>query len=129
MAGRRRQIIERSQRWQREDAAPRLSTLVPNLTTLSLQLKDAMDDTSAPANSRVQHIIVARAAALFEVACSEPKCEGGGYDLTSEIMFALRRNDELFNGTAHCNGMVGQNQCRCTLYYSAKATYSAVPVP
>jgi hypothetical protein len=123
MANRKRQPIERSQRWQREDAAPRLATLVPNLKALSLSLKDAVDDTSSPANGRVQHIIVPRAAALFEVACTEPKCEGGGYDLTSAIMFALNRKEETFEGTANCNGSVGQGHCRCMLHYSGRATY------
>lgn len=123
MANRRRQPVERSQRWQREDAAPRLSAVVPNLKTLALALKDAVDDRSAALNSRIQHIIVARAAALFEVACSEPKCEGGGYDLTSDVLYALQRGETSFQGTSQCLGSIGQQGCRRVLYYTAEATY------
>lgn len=114
---------ERSERWQREDAAPRLAAEIPELLTLSLQLRNCNDETSMPGRSRIQHTIVERAAALFEVACVEPKCEGGGYDITADILTALRQRRETHEGTAHCNGSVGQGYCRCTLVYVMKATY------
>lgn len=114
---------ERSVRWQREDAAPRLAAEVPELVSLSLQLRNCTEESALPGRSRTQHIIVERAAALFEVACVEPKCEGGGFDVTSEILHALRKRKETFEGTATCNGSVGQGYCRCTLVYVMKATY------
>lgn len=114
---------ERSERWQREDAAPRLAAEVPDLLTLSLQLRNCTEETSMPGRSRTQHVIVERAAALFEVACTEHKCEAGGYDITSEIMHALRQRKETAEGSARCNGTVGQGYCRSTLVYVMKATY------
>ncbi len=120
----RRMKAERSERWQREDAAPRLATEIPNLLTLSLQLRNRIEETAIPAKSRTQHVIVARAAALFEVACGEPKCENGGFDITAEILHALRSRKATLEGTAQCGGTVGQGYCRCTLMYVMKATYS-----
>jgi hypothetical protein len=117
---------ERSERWQREDAAARLAAEVPELLTLSLQLRNCTEETSMPGRSRTQHVIVERAAALFEIACVEPKCEGGGYDITSDILHALRQRKETLEGTSRCNGSVAQGYCRCTLIYVMKATYRPV---
>lgn len=116
---------ERSERWQREDAAPRLTAELPDLLTLSLQLRNRTDDTSTPGRSRIQHVIVARAAALFEIACVEPKCESGGFDLSTDVLAALRQRKETLEGEAQCGGTVGQGYCRCTLLYVMKATYRA----
>lgn len=114
---------ERSVRWQREDAAPRLAAEVPELLTLSLQLRNCTEEAALPGRSRTQHVIVERAAALFEVACVEPKCESGGFDVTSDVLHALRHRKETLEGTANCGGSVGQGYCRCTLVYVMKATY------
>lgn len=116
---------ERSERWQREDAAPRLATVVPELVTLSLLLRNRTDETSMPGRSRTQHVIVARAAALFEIACVEPKCENGGFDITTDVLRALHERKETLDGSAQCGGSVGQGYCRCTLVYVMKATYRA----
>jgi hypothetical protein len=116
--------VERNERWKREDAAPRLSAEVPGLQSLSLTLKDVREDHGILGKERIQHIIVERAAALFEIRCAEVKCQDGGYDITSEVMNALRRRRETFDGTSECRGTVGSGSCRCTLVYVARATFA-----
>jgi hypothetical protein len=116
---------DRSERWKREDAAPRLATEVPSVKTLALVLKDSRGLQGVSGTERTQHVIVDRAAALFEVACADPKCEDGGHDLTHEVISALKRRQEQFEGTSECRGSVGGAPCRCTLNYRATATYSA----
>lgn len=126
MWNRKRARSERSERWQREDAAPRLAVEVPGLASLSLVLRDCAEDTALRSKSRTQHVIVERAAALFEVACTERKCENGGFDLTKDVLAALRRRETSAEGVAQCNGTVGQGYCRCTLEYVVRATYTDV---
>ena len=114
---------DRTERWKREDAAPRLAGEIPALQSLSLTLKDVREENGIPGKERTQHVIVERAAALFEIPCAELKCVDGGYDITSDVMNALRRRRDTFEGSTQCRGTVGQGACRCTLFFVARAVY------
>lgn len=121
--GKKNMTGERAERWRREDAAPRLLERVPSLQTLILSLNDLRGENRVNGTKRMQHVIVARAAALFEIPCSDPKCQNGGYDVTSEVLSFLRLRRESFAGVAECGGMVGHNACRCSLSFAARASY------
>lgn len=116
-------VSERQERWRREDAAPRLARLAPELSTLRLMLKEFRDDNLAPGSERIQHVVVARAGARFEFPCGEPKCQAGGYDVTSDVMDSLGEQREHFEGSVSCGGMVGDNPCRRTLHFTGIAAY------
>jgi hypothetical protein len=113
----------RTDRWKREDAARRLVDEVPTLQTLVLSLRDVRESNAVSGSDRKQHVIVSRAAALFEITCAEPKCEEGGHDLTADMLSNLRHCKPQFSGTSECRGMVGNGGCRRTLHFSALATY------
>lgn len=116
-------VSERQERWRREDAAPRLVRMAPTLETLRLMLKEFREDSPAPGSERTQHVVVARAGARFEFPCGEPKCQAGGYDVTSDVLDSLGKQREHFEGSMSCCGMVGDNPCRRSLRFTGVATY------
>lgn len=124
MRNRKYVVNERVERWRREDAAPRLANEVPSLRSLRLVLKDVRADIGVPGKERIQHVVVARAGALFEVPCSDPKCQDGGYDVTHDILRSLKLQRESFEGSAQCRGMVGEHACPCTLLFVGHAVYA-----
>ncbi len=65
-----------------------------------------------------------RAGALFEIPCSEPKCQDGGYDVTADILRALRARREDFEGSSQCRGIVGDKECGCSLMFIGQAHYA-----
>lgn len=114
----------RRQRQEREDAAPRLATEVPNLATLRLVVSFHRNDLEMqPAHTRV--VVVERAPALFNIPCADKECRDGGHDFTHEILANLRQKKGSFKGTAMCNGELGSAGARCRgeLRYEATATY------
>jgi hypothetical protein len=112
-------------RRQREDAAPRLSALIPELETLRLVLREgsASDAGANPEGSHVRPIVVATAPALFFVTCHDTACKEGGHDLTHDVMQALRAHRQQFEGQSSCNGALGSTECRRVLRFTATATY------
>ena len=112
------------ERREREDAAPRLRSQVDTLTSLSIEIDDHLGTTGLAATRYVRHIVVQRAPALFEIPCSETSCEGGGHDLTREIMHALRAGDLEFSGKDTCFGWRDGENCARVLHFVGHATYS-----
>jgi hypothetical protein len=106
----------RAQRRLREDTAPRLSDEVRNLTSLDIDVENA-------GSRYLWRIVVERAPALFEIACSEPTCTSGGHDLTLSIMRGLRASSTRFEGKGACRGDVPLGNCGRILTYVARATY------
>src|SRR5690606_13376617 len=94
---------ERTERWQREDDAHRLLTEVPYVESLKLNIEERRATNLVPGSRYTQHIIVGRAAARFEVPCSEPKCQEGGHDITHDILNGLRARQARITGTSTCN--------------------------
>jgi hypothetical protein len=107
---------------RREDAAPRLHDAAPRLETLRLTFEDVQEEGRAQFPSYVRPVVIASAAAHFEVRCMEPKCDGR-HDLTTEILAGVKKSLESFRGQSQCNGRVGDTNCTRTLAYTCEATY------
>lgn len=114
----------RPERWIREDAAARLQDLVPNLAGLRFEFSETSGERRVLDSTRIQHVIVPRAAALFEVACSDPGCRDGGFDITVEVLRALRHESSEFSGEACCFGSIGERPCERVLRFRAVAEWA-----
>ena len=123
-SSRRREMEERrDQRVQREDAAGKLLKRVPDLATLSLVIRETRPEGCVSNTQYTRRVVVEHAPALFEVPCSYPQCEDGGYDVTREILTALNGHQETFEGTVSCRGRCATLDCARVLHYVATATY------
>jgi hypothetical protein len=109
------------ERREREDAARRLRDEIPSLVSLRLEISQGRTSTGSTEHART--IVVERAPALFEIACFDRSCRGGGHDLTFEIMDALRRSQTKFEGEHACRGSLGAAECSSVLRYRALAVY------
>ena len=116
----------RAERWQREDDAPRLAEQVPQLKQLRLEMSETFEARRVLDSNRIGHIIVARAAARFEVPCSDVRCRDGGHDLTREVMLNLRQQRRSFVGQDQCSGYVGERPCARVLEFVAHAEFDSV---
>ncbi len=129
MMSRRERELERleraKQRHAREDAAGKLSAKVPDLKTLSIQLSERKPNGVTGDNNYIRRVVVEGAPALFEIACSSPDCEGGGYELTREMLAALSSHQERFEGHHACRGRGRVVDCGQELHYVATATYTS----
>jgi hypothetical protein len=105
----------------REDAARRLLDEVPSLVSLRLEMMQGRTENGSAKHART--IVVDHAPALFEIACIDRSCRNGGHDLTSQIMAALRRSMQTFEGEDTCPGSLGSAECRSVLRYQALALY------
>ena len=121
--GRRRQeaLARATERREREDSSPRLRDETPELESLELEFTESRP--GAPDVSHIRRVVVPVAAALFDVACGDRKCVGGGHDVTDEILSALKRGDTAFSGEHPCQGTVGETACPRVLRFSALAKY------
>jgi hypothetical protein len=121
---RQREAQERfAERRRREDEAPRLLAVVPELETLKLRLEEHRAGGTLAEASHVRPIVVANAPALFAFTCQDSSCKDGGHDLTSEILAALKSKREHFEGEDACRGQIGSAECARVLRYVATATY------
>lgn len=118
----RRRPRERSQRWEREDSAARLSSVVPTLRELKLELSEKREDGAMVGSTSVRHVVVATAAALFEFKCTG--CNDASHDVTGQILSGLRRNLTRFEGTSRCLGHAGSRPCERILVFVAHAAYA-----
>jgi hypothetical protein len=109
---------------RREDAAVRLLSRVPRLQTLRLKFDEVRTNGGSSAASYAKPIVVATAPAVFEVRCTEPRCDGR-HDLTSAILRALGDGLASYEGESVCHGYINDSPCDRTLKYSCEATYSA----
>jgi hypothetical protein len=113
----------RSERWKREDEAPRLKEKIPTVSSLRLELEELAEERPIVGTRRVRHIVVDQAAALFEIPCSDSKCENGGHDVTRQIMEALAQRQQAFEFQSACAGESAQQPCGRVLAVSASAEY------
>lgn len=124
MRGWQNRRTARSDRWKREDDSPRLKVEVPRLSTLRMSLEEYSGGHTVAGTNRIQHVVVAQAAARFEIPCGDTKCEDGGHNLTREVLGHLRSEHADFEGSSTCDGHVGDRPCERVLKYSAQATYA-----
>lgn len=120
---RSRAAAQRSaERRQREDDAPRLSAQVPALTSARIEVVEKVPNGTT---RYVKQIVVARAPALFVLACGDHDCQDGGHDITHHVIAALRSQQTHFESTSTCEGMTGTAPCARSVTYRLSATYSA----
>jgi hypothetical protein len=110
-------------RRERENAADRLSTIVPGLERLTIRFEEASKATDIPDVSHVRHIVVHNAPALFEVACCDRKCDGE-HDLTKRILRALKGGKENFEWRDACGGNARDGDCEFSMRFYAEAHYA-----
>lgn len=117
--------LRQAERRQREDEAPRLAQELPELASLSLEIEEKTEGTAAPAPKHVKRVVVASAPALFLVPCGDPRCDGGGHDVTGTVMRALRARQTRFQGEDACRGSLQNGYCRRVLVFEGFAEYGA----
>lgn len=110
---------------RREDDAERLKYAVPDLTSLRIRVSEPRPDGHSSTNPYVKHVVIPSAPALFEIRCSEPKCDGI-HDVTDTILDRLRRGHTAFEGDSPCGGVLGAAQAPCsrTLHYHVEAAFA-----
>ncbi len=126
MRPRNREAAERAaERRRRETEAPRLLSVVPNLTSLRLEVEERRADHALAETAHVKRVVVEHAPALFVLPCTDRSCKEGGHDVTSEVMRNLWDKRERFSGEDACSGSTGSAPCQRVLHYVAVAEFSA----
>jgi hypothetical protein len=115
--------LRAAERRERENAAPRLSSEVPDLTTLRFEVEEKSGTSSAVQPKYTRFIVVASAPALFLLPCGDSNCTDGGHDITSFVMTALRAHKTHFSGEDECRGSIGTSFCARVLHFTASADY------
>jgi hypothetical protein len=113
----------REERWQREDDAGKLVAAVPTLTALRMSVVEKTGEDVGPPINHTKHFLLQHASAHVELPCTDRKCEGGGYDITHDVLRALRAGETKFEGDAACNGMIGERNCERTIRWTATAGF------
>jgi hypothetical protein len=119
----------RVQRQQREDAAGKLLARAPDLTSLSISIRETRPEGCVSDTQYMRRVVVEHAPALFEVPCAYPECEDGGYEVTREILHALAARLTHFEGEQSCRGRTGSQDCTRILRYAGTATYRDARAP
>jgi hypothetical protein len=112
-----------TERRRREDESERLLTVVPRLLALRLELSESRGSGQIE-TSHIKRIALEHAPSVFTIACGEPRCKHGSYDLTAQLLSALRRGEERVEATDTCTGDVGTAQCGRVLHCVAMAEYA-----
>jgi hypothetical protein len=112
-----------AERRRREDEAPRLSAVVPNLTDLKIEIEERRAGGVLAEASHIRRIVVEHAPALFWVPCGDPACKEGGHDVTAPLLRALQQGQTNAEGEDVCTGRVGSADCHRTVRWIATATY------
>ncbi len=113
----------RTHRMAREDAAGKLLLKTPDLVDLHMSIDETQKGGSMGDRRYIRRIVLAQAPALFEVPCSDPQCEDGGYDVTHEVLSALASRRTHFEGQQTCLGRGRVKDCGRVFHYVATATY------
>jgi hypothetical protein len=121
---RRGEAAERfAERRRREDEAPRLLNVVPDLIACRIEIMERRADVTSVEVSHTRHLVVARAPALLLVPCSDPSCRDGGHDISAALLRGLRERRVEIRGEESCNGNVGTAHCGRILTFTAVAQY------
>jgi hypothetical protein len=112
------------ERRRKEDEARRLRDVLPALAELEFEL---CEERLGMPGHEVHHkrvIVVSRAPALFEFPCSDRSCDGGGHDITAEVLGHLTKGELRFVETHRCEGKSRDSSCEYVLRLEAKAVFS-----
>ena len=75
-----------SERRERERAAPLLCEEAPGLLSLAVEVTESGQGPGVPDNTYTRRFALETAPALFLFACGEHLCEGGGHDISLQVM-------------------------------------------
>lgn len=109
---------------RRDDAAARLRFEIPTLRSLRIRFDERRVDDPSPGVMYSKVIVIGSAPAMFEIRCTEPRCDER-HDLTAHIMSSLRRALPSFRAESACNGVVDDLSCNRVLAYVCEATYAS----
>lgn len=112
------------ERRQRENAAQRLSEIVPDLAHLKLYIEERLPGAAEADAAHTRLIVIDRAPAVFEFGCYDRKCNGN-HDLTGSVMRALKAHKTTFEGHDRCEGERKTGACDLELHFRAEADYAA----
>jgi hypothetical protein len=110
-----------AERRAREERAPRLRNVVPELVTLRLVMEERYP---LGTTKHTRHVVVPHSAALFVVPCGDAACDSAGHDITSEVLRALAARAARTEGQHSCDGYVGGAACSRTLHFVIEAEYT-----
>jgi hypothetical protein len=111
-----------AERFRRELEAPLLRTEVPDLIELSIELAEG-GQGGMPETRHVRRFVLATARALFLIPCGNPLCQGGGHDISTVVMGALRSHRLEQAGDSPCSGTVDAVPCTRTVHFVVRGTY------
>lgn len=114
-------------RHKREQAAGKLLHKIPDLTSLSLEIREIGSSNGKSETQYIRRVVIEHAHALFDMPCSYSSCTDGGYDATREILEALASRASRFEGEQPCRGSCGASACTRVLRYVGTATYRTQP--
>ena len=124
MMNRRGEAAERfAERRRREDEAPRLRDVVPDLVSCRIDIAERRADVTSVEVSHTRHLVVDRAPALFVIPCSDPSCRDGGHDISNVLLRGLRERKTDIRGEDSCHGDIGPIRCERILTFTASAGY------
>lgn len=112
-----------SERRERERAAPLLCEEAPGLLSLAVEVTESGQGPGVPDNTYTRRFALETAPALFLFACGEHLCEGGGHDISLQVMAALRVRRSRLRGETTCPGMVGDRACTRKIRFELTATF------
>jgi hypothetical protein len=122
---RRGEAAERfAERRRREDEAPRLRDVVPELLSCKIIVEERRAESTGADVSHTRHLVVAHAPALLVIPCSDQSCKEGGYDVSSVLLRGLRERKTEIRGDDTCHGSVGTAHCGRILNFVAYAEYT-----
>jgi hypothetical protein len=113
-----------SERNRRENEAPRLRAMFPDLTALWFEVRERRSGVPVGEAGYIRRIMVSHAPALFLMPCGDPSCREGEHDITGAVLTALRSGQDRFDGQDFCGGHTGSAQCQRELTYVGRATRS-----
>ena len=113
-----------AERRERENSAKRLQDVVPQLAGLKFYIQEGQNGDAEAYVTHTRHIVVDRAPAVFEVGCSDRKCNGN-HDLTRLVLNALKAQQPTFEGSDPCGGENKLGACALELTFRAVADYAA----
>src|SRR6476469_7730313 len=117
-------LERKAKRDEREAAAGKLIDRCPDLVTLDIAIHESGPKTAPNELRYIRRVVVEHAPALFDLVCSSGRCEGGGYQLTAEILAALDTHAPKLAGQQACSGRTAEGEeCGSLVRYEATATY------
>jgi hypothetical protein len=112
------------ERRRREDESPRLLAEVPNLMKLRLEISESHGKGQIEVEY-IRRVTLESAPSVFLMACGDPRCKRGNYDLTLQLLLWLRRGETRIEASARCDGDVGSARCDRLLQCVAVAEYTS----